>query len=233
MVYKLQIFLLFIFMFIIIYFNIGVVYYYWGCENQFGGACNYTSIDNLKVTKTNSKFKGEYYIDDKLQKCKVLYVPNYEIIATEYIFVNKNKYYCLEKNYLIYMIECLFNYIIYPMILFVIGFSFFNFYIYFKFRYPELNLNIPQMPYNNEYLDDENNEDNEDENLLFYLEIKENDFSEECSICRCDFIEKKEFVKCICNHNFHKDCINKWIEKKENCPNCPNCRNDLRIISYI
>ena len=39
-----------------------------------------------------------------------------------------------------------------------------------------------------------------------------------CSICLTDItLNKKELG---CKHNFHKQCIDKWLEKKSNCPIC-------------
>jgi len=45
--------------------------------------------------------------------------------------------------------------------------------------------------------------------------------SEHCHICMDDYKEK-EFKRIIplCNHCFHKKCIDKWLKKKGNCPIC-------------
>ena len=47
---------------------------------------------------------------------------------------------------------------------------------------------------------------------------------DECSICLQELNDKDKFNGFKCNHNnFHKDCINDWIEKGNG--NCPICRN--------
>lgn len=42
-----------------------------------------------------------------------------------------------------------------------------------------------------------------------------------CSICLSEFIEG-ENIKMLpnCNHAFHPDCIDEWLEKRCNCPFC-------------
>jgi hypothetical protein len=41
---------------------------------------------------------------------------------------------------------------------------------------------------------------------------------EECSIC-LDVIEKNR-RELKCTHNYHKECIEKWLEKSDRCPLC-------------
>lgn len=42
-----------------------------------------------------------------------------------------------------------------------------------------------------------------------------------CSICLCSFAENPLVVKTRkCNHVFHKNCLNTWLEKTNTCPNC-------------
>uniref|UniRef100_A0A183C359 RING-type domain-containing protein n=1 Tax=Globodera pallida TaxID=36090 RepID=A0A183C359_GLOPA len=45
----------------------------------------------------------------------------------------------------------------------------------------------------------------------------------DCSICLHEF-EQSEELKILqnCNHNFHSECVDKWL--KEN-PTCPVCRS--------
>jgi hypothetical protein len=42
-----------------------------------------------------------------------------------------------------------------------------------------------------------------------------------CTICLSDF-EKGDNVKQIprCKHTFHKECLEKWLERRFVCPNC-------------
>ena len=50
------------------------------------------------------------------------------------------------------------------------------------------------------------------------LPIKEFDYDDECSIC----LELIDNNCCTlkCSHNFHKECITEWFERKSVCPNC-------------
>jgi len=45
----------------------------------------------------------------------------------------------------------------------------------------------------------------------------------DCSIC-LESIEEN-LHKTQCNHNFHKDCINQWLDMGNN--TCPNCRGNI------
>jgi len=55
---------------------------------------------------------------------------------------------------------------------------------------------------------------------LLPIKVFEND--EECSIC----LELIDDNCCTlkCSHNFHKECITEWLERKSV---CPNCRTDI------
>ena len=55
---------------------------------------------------------------------------------------------------------------------------------------------------------------------LLPIKVFEND--EECSIC----LELIDDNCCTlkCSHNFHKECITEWLERKSV---CPNCRRDI------
>jgi hypothetical protein len=53
--------------------------------------------------------------------------------------------------------------------------------------------------------------------------IDYNNNNNECSICLNEMNEPKETTKLIyCNHTFHSDCINNWIN---------TCKNELKIIT--
>lgn len=41
-----------------------------------------------------------------------------------------------------------------------------------------------------------------------------------CSICLEQQIETEEWCKLNCNHEYHKDCIYKWLRTTDSCPDC-------------
>lgn len=45
------------------------------------------------------------------------------------------------------------------------------------------------------------------------------DLKEDCPIC-LDKLYKEKSVIISCNHIFHKDCLEKWLSRKEICPLC-------------
>jgi hypothetical protein len=57
-----------------------------------------------------------------------------------------------------------------------------------------------------------------------YKKIKENDqlINNECSICIENFCCGEYQRTLVCNHSFHKKCIDKWFKKDKN--ECPICR---------
>lgn len=58
-------------------------------------------------------------------------------------------------------------------------------------------------------------------------ELKE----EECPICIDKFSPDKEIYKSdICPHMYHKECIERWVEQK---PNCPKCRAEFAPITNV
>ena len=46
-----------------------------------------------------------------------------------------------------------------------------------------------------------------------------------CSICLMDVEKDNEIFKIKCNHVFHKDCLEKWLEEYNYL--CPICRTEL------
>jgi len=56
--------------------------------------------------------------------------------------------------------------------------------------------------------------------LSDYIEEEDsNENDEECSIC-CESIKNMDTIKLKCKHIFHKECIEKWVEKSGTCPLC-------------
>ena len=49
-----------------------------------------------------------------------------------------------------------------------------------------------------------------------------------CAICLTG-VEPDHNIKTKCNHSFHKDCLHKWLDIKEN---CPYCRNTLTLYHH-
>ena len=63
--------------------------------------------------------------------------------------------------------------------------------------------------------------------------IKEDEESKICSICLNNF-KRNELKRTLhCNHEYHKKCIDKWINKDNN--SCPTCRSDpfLKVHQHI
>ena len=53
----------------------------------------------------------------------------------------------------------------------------------------------------------------------------------ECDICLTN--EVKSLSQLNCNHLFHSDCINKWLQQKDTCPLCRAEFNDFNEIEKI
>ena len=53
----------------------------------------------------------------------------------------------------------------------------------------------------------------------------------QCTICLLEFKHKDTlFVLPRCRHQFHEDCLGKWIKSNIT---CPNCRRDIRkMLAY-
>merc|ERR1719174_3346364 len=41
-----------------------------------------------------------------------------------------------------------------------------------------------------------------------------------CSVCLCDFEEQEKVKRLPCGHDFHQECIDKWLTKNAICPTC-------------
>lgn len=41
-----------------------------------------------------------------------------------------------------------------------------------------------------------------------------------CSICHEDMYFDQKITQTMCSHKFHTECLDKWLEKKHNCPMC-------------
>jgi len=60
---------------------------------------------------------------------------------------------------------------------------------------------------------------------IFYKEkLKENEPTT-CAICLDDFENEEELRMLLCNHHFHKHCIDAWILERKNM--CPICRAEI------
>ena len=57
------------------------------------------------------------------------------------------------------------------------------------------------------------------------------EYGDKCTICFNNFIDNLEIYRTPCEHNFHKDCFNKYLKKinKKNKLTCPNCNQNLLL----
>ena len=51
------------------------------------------------------------------------------------------------------------------------------------------------------------------------IDITDKDIT--CSICLEDFTENTQLIQLNCDHMYHPDCINGWLQRQ---PSCPLCR---------
>ncbi len=58
------------------------------------------------------------------------------------------------------------------------------------------------------------------ENKAIFKAIKNQDFEEECLICRDNLNNGEEIMYLPCTHVFHKKCIKEWFKKSSTCPYC-------------
>jgi hypothetical protein len=45
-------------------------------------------------------------------------------------------------------------------------------------------------------------------------------WSEQCAVCHDDYVEGEELRVLPCQHKYHRDCIDKWLERSRTCPVC-------------
>ena len=64
-------------------------------------------------------------------------------------------------------------------------------------------------------------------NTIKYKKIKESDplIENVCSICLENFKKGECYKKLVCNHVFHKKCIDPWLKKDHS--DCPYCRTKV------
>ena len=55
-------------------------------------------------------------------------------------------------------------------------------------------------------------------------ECMQSDSSTECTICLLDYNDETK-TKTECNHFFHQECLDKWLETNNS---CPLCRTELK-----
>lgn len=63
--------------------------------------------------------------------------------------------------------------------------------------------------------------------IEFHLDTSHGDEQNQCSICLEDFKQNEVIVTTpVCHHNFHKKCLQEWLNSHFN---CPFCRSDIRL----
>ncbi|ESN95338.1 hypothetical protein HELRODRAFT_86904 [Helobdella robusta] len=96
--------------------------------------------------------------------------------------------------------------------------------VYFNIEYNEEL--IGKSRFSNKVFDSEiNHRDfyisaNADNKIYKLPYVKEKFVNEECTICAEEFSDGSFVSELVCRHAFHVDCIDKWFEKKTNCPFC-------------
>lgn len=55
------------------------------------------------------------------------------------------------------------------------------------------------------------------------------DDAKSCPICIEEFEDGNEVRYLWCMHRFHKDCVDKWLEKHSNCPMCKKEYNENEV----
>ena len=57
------------------------------------------------------------------------------------------------------------------------------------------------------------------------------EFNEICSICHLDLNDLQRTLNC--NHIFHTECINRWLERRNTCPLCRTIVPNTRVIHTL
>lgn len=71
------------------------------------------------------------------------------------------------------------------------------------------------------------------ENIRNYIiKKKDYEFKEECTIC-FEEIKPNDKKTLYCSHNFHKECISKWLEKNNSCPYCRMNQSYIDKINFF
>lgn len=58
-----------------------------------------------------------------------------------------------------------------------------------------------------------------DENMVVYKNYKKNNLNE-CIICLEDMKFNEDLILVKCSHIYHKECLEKWMNRKSVCPLC-------------
>ncbi|EAS06275.2 anaphase-promoting complex subunit 11 RING-H2 finger protein (macronuclear) [Tetrahymena thermophila SB210] len=87
------------------------------------------------------------------------------------------------------------------------------------------------------YLDEENKDSlsqqqNQEKKVPSLSESQING-KQTCSICLIEFNSDEQIRQTICNHTFHSQCLNDWLQKNDNCPICRQEFGINQMIEYI
>ena len=58
------------------------------------------------------------------------------------------------------------------------------------------------------------------EEEIYNSQIKLNESTNQCIICLSEFEIGEKIRHLKCNHFFHKDCIDNWLQLQKKCPTC-------------
>ncbi|GAA0186467.1 hypothetical protein Leryth_024792 [Lithospermum erythrorhizon] len=89
--------------------------------------------------------------------------------------------------------------------------------------YVENNDHAEMFNFNMRFSDDAHQENTRvsEESIMTNLKTKVfQDCDETCAICLCDYEENEKIGVLDCGHEFHIECIKKWLLQKNICPMC-------------